>query len=74
MDFTKIQTLLVTILGLVFLLVAIKIAMSSRKAKYADTARTGVNGAVAMVFVAIGLGAIGFAAFGTKILDMLGIS
>lgn len=66
--------ILLGVFGLVILLVAVRIAAGAKKAQYADTARTGANVFIAMVFVAIGFGAISYAAFGKQILSALGIS
>ena len=66
--------ILLGVFGLVILLVAVQIAAKSKKAQYADTARTSANVFVAIVFLAIGSGAIAYAAFGTQILQAFGIS
>lgn len=73
MDFSKIQTLLLAVLGIVIVASAVMVASKSHKAQYAETTRTGFNNLVAIVIASIGLGAIGFAAFGGKILSQLGI-
>lgn len=65
---------LLGLFGLIILVVAVKIAAGAKKAQYADTARTSANVFVAMVFLAIGLGAITYASFGKKILAAFGIS
>jgi hypothetical protein len=72
-DEGKIQTLLLAVFGLVVIVVGIALAAGARKAQYSETARVGFNTFVAIVIVAIGMGAIGFAAFGKKVLDALGI-
>ena len=72
--FDNVGKILVGVFGLVILLVAVKIAAGAKKAQYADTARTSANVFIAMVFLAIGLGAVGYAAFGGKILHAFGVS
>lgn len=72
-DEGKIQTLLLAVFGLVIIGVGIALAAGAKKAQYSETARVGFNTFVAIVIVAIGMGAIGFAAFGRKILTALGI-
>ena len=72
-DEGKVQTLLLAVFGLVIIVVGIALAAGARKAQYSETARLGVNTLVAIVIVAIGMGAIGFAAFGRQILNALGI-
>lgn len=73
MDFSKIQTLLLAILGIAILATSVMLASKSHKAQYSETARTGFNTMVSIVIAAIGLGAIAFAAFGGKVLSQLGI-
>lgn len=72
--FDSTSKVLLGVFGLVILVVALRIAAGSKKAQYADTARTSANAVVAMVFLAIGLGAVGYAAFGREILASFGIS
>jgi hypothetical protein len=72
-DQGKVQTLLLALFGVVIIGVGIAVAAGAKRAKYSDTARVGFNTFVAIVIVAIGMGAIGFAAFGKKILTALGI-
>ena len=72
-DEGKAQTLLLAVFGLVIVGVGIAVAASAKRAQYSDTARVGFNTFVAIVIVAIGMGAIGFAAFGRKILTALGV-
>ncbi len=72
-DETKVQNLLIMVFGVVVLMTAIAVAASSKRARYAETARTSFNVLVGIVLAAIGLGAIGFAAFGGKVLSALGL-
>jgi hypothetical protein len=72
-DQGKVQTLLLAIFGLVVIVVGIAIAAGAKRAQYSETARVGFNTLVAIVIVAIGMGAVGFAAFGNKVLSALGI-
>lgn len=72
-DQGKVQTLLLAVFGLVIIIVGIAIAAGAKRAQYSETARVGFNTIVAIVIVAMGMGAIGFAAFGRKILAALGI-
>ena len=72
-DQGKVQTLLLALFGVVIIGVGVAVAAGAKRAKYSDTARVGFNTFVAIVIVAIGMGAIGFAAFGKKILTALGI-
>lgn len=72
-DEGKVQTLLLAVFGLVIIGVGIALAAGARKAQYSETARVGFNTFVAIVIVAIGMGAIGFATFGKKILSAFGI-
>lgn len=72
-DEGKVQTLLLAIFGLVVICVGIALAASAKRAQYSETARVGFNTFVAIVVVAIGMGALGVAAFGRKILSALGI-
>lgn len=72
-DEGKVQTLLLAIFGLVVIVVGIALAAGAKRAQYSETARVGFNTLVAIVIVAIGMGAIGFAAFGKSILAAFGI-
>lgn len=72
--FAATSKVLLGVIGLVILVVALKIMAGAKKAQYSDTARTGANVVVGMVFVAIGLGAVGYAAFGTQILASFGVT
>ncbi|MFL6025803.1 MAG: hypothetical protein ACJ72G_07345 [Friedmanniella sp.] len=72
-DEGKVQTLLLAVFGLVIIGVGITVAARAKKAQYSETARVGFNTFVAIVIVAIGMGAVGFASFGRKILTALGI-
>lgn len=72
-DQGKVQTLLLAVFGLVVIVVGIAIAAGAKRAQYAETARVGFNTLVAIVIVAVGMGAVGFAAFGTKVLNALGV-
>lgn len=73
-DQGKVQTLLLAVFGLVVIVVGIAIAAGAKRAQYSETARVGFNTIVAIVIVAMGMGAIGFATFGKKILTALGIA
>ncbi|QDP94805.1 hypothetical protein FOE78_01720 [Microlunatus elymi] len=73
-DEGKIQTLLLAVFGLVVIAVGIAIAAGAKRAQYSETARVGFNTMVSIVIVAVGLGAVGVAAFGGKVLDALGIN
>ena len=73
-DEGKVETLLLGIFGLVIIVVGIALAAGAKRAAYSETARIGFNTLVSMVIVAIGMGAIGVAAFGGKVLDAFGIS
>lgn len=73
-DQAKVQTLLLAVFGLVVVAVGIAIAASAKRAQYSETARVGFNTIVAIVIVAMGMGAIGFAAFGKQVLSALGIA
>jgi len=73
-DQGKVQTLLLAVFGLVVIVVGIALAAGAKRAQYSETARVGFNTLVAIVIVAIGMGAIGFAAFGHKVLTTFGIS
>jgi hypothetical protein len=72
-DEGKLQTLLLMVFGVVILIVAIAVAATAKRAKYSETVRVGFNVVVSIVLVAVGLGAIGYAAFGTQVLEALGI-
>ena len=72
-DEGKLQTLLLMVFGVVILIVAIAVAATAKRAKYSETVRVGFNVVVSIVLVAVGLGAIGYAAFGTQVLEGLGI-
>lgn len=72
-DFGKIQTLLLAVFGLVVVVVGIALAAGAKRAQYSETARVGFNTIAAIAIVAIGLGAVGFAAFGKQVLSTLGI-
>ena len=72
-DEAKVQTVLLMVFGAVILIIAIAVAATAKRARYSETARVGFNVVVSMVLVAIGLGAIGFAAFGQQILEALGV-
>lgn len=73
-DQVKVQTLLLAVFGLVVIVIGIAIAANAKKAQYSETARIGFNTLVAIVIVAVGMGAVGFAAFGRKVLTALGIN
>ncbi|GAB3919952.1 hypothetical protein GCM10011575_35890 [Microlunatus endophyticus] len=70
----KVQTLLLAVFGLVVIVVGIALAAGAKRGQYSETARVGFNTLVAIVIVAVGMGAIGFAAFGHKVLTALGVS
>jgi len=72
-DQGKVQTLLLAVFGLVVIIVGIALAAGAKRAQYSETARVGFNTMVAIVIVAIGMGAIGFAAFGKQVLATFGI-
>jgi hypothetical protein len=72
-DQGKVQTLFLAVFGLVVIAVGIGLAAGAKKAQYAETARVGFNTFVAIVIVAIGMGAVGVAAFGRKVLTALGV-
>lgn len=72
--FDNTTKLLIGVFGLIVVVVALRIAASAKKAQYSETARTGANVFVAMIFVAIGVGAVGYAAFGEKVLRAFGVS
>ena len=71
-DEGKIQTLLLAVFRLVIIGVGIALAARAKKAHYSETARLGFNTVVAIAIVAIGMGAIGFAAL-RRILTALSI-
>jgi hypothetical protein len=73
-DQGKVQTLLLGVFGLVVIVVGIALAAGAKRAQYSETARVGFNTLVAIVIVAVGMGAIGFAAFGQKVLNALGVN
>ncbi|MBO0811200.1 MAG: hypothetical protein J2P23_04050 [Microlunatus sp.] len=73
-DQGKVQTLLLAVFGLVVIVVGIAIAAGARRAQYSETARVGFNTLVAIVIVAVGMGAVGFAAFGKRVLTALGLN
>lgn len=73
-DQGKVQTLLLAVFGLVVIVVGIAIAAGARRAQYSETARIGFNTLVAIVIVAVGMGAVGFAAFGKRVLTALGLN
>lgn len=73
MDLSKIQTLLLSIFGIVIIIAAISLAAKSKKAQYSDTARTSVTVFAAIIIAGIGLGAITISTFGSKILTQLGV-
>lgn len=68
------QKLLIGILGLVIIIAGIFIVSKSSRAQYSETARVSFNVIVGVVIAAIGLGALGFAVFGKRVLDFLGLS
>lgn len=74
MDTSQLQQLMIGIFGLVLIYSGISIAGKSGKAQYSETARTGFNVGVSIVIVAIGLGGLAYAAFGKKILALLGLA
>jgi hypothetical protein len=74
MDFTKIQTLMLAVLGLVIIAAAIRLGAGAKKAQYSESARVGFNVLIAIVIAAIGLGAIVVPTFGGKILDTIGVT
>jgi hypothetical protein len=69
-----VERLLLSVLGLVIIVVAIRLGGRANNAQYAETARVGFNTVVAIVIGAIGAGAIVFAVFGERILGALGFN
>lgn len=69
-----VQQLLLSVLGLVIIVVAIRLGGRANSAQYSETARVGFNTLVAIVIGAIGAGAIVFAVFGEQILVALGFT
>ena len=69
-----VQRLLLSVLGLVIIVVAIRLGGRANNAQYSETARVGFNTVVAIVIGAIGAGAIVFAVFGERILTALGFN
>ena len=68
------EKLLLSVLGLVIIIVAIRLGGRANSAQYSETARVGFNTVVAIVIGAIGAGAIVFAVFGERILGALGFN
>lgn len=73
-DSSVVQRLLLSILGLVIIIVAIRIGGRANNAQYSETARVGFNTLVAIVIGGIGAGTIAFAVFGKQILQTFGIT
>jgi hypothetical protein len=69
-----VEKLLMSVLGLVIIVVAIRLGGRANRAQYSETARVGFNTVVAIVIGAIGAGAIVFAVFGQRILTTLGFN
>jgi hypothetical protein len=69
-----VERLLLSVLGLVIIVVAIRLGGRANNAQYSETARVGFNTVVAIVIGAIGAGAIVFAVFGERILGALGFN
>ena len=69
-----VEKLLLSVLGLVIIVVAIRLGGRANSAQYSETARVGFNTVVAIVIGAIGAGAIVFAVFGERILGALGVN
>jgi uncharacterized membrane protein YcaP (DUF421 family) len=69
-----VEKLLLSVLGLVIIVVAIRLGGRANNAQYSETARVGFNTVVAIVIGAIGAGAIVFAVFGERILTALGFN
>jgi hypothetical protein len=69
-----VEKLLMSVLGLVIIVVAIRLGGRANRAQYSETARVGFNTIVAIVIGAIGAGAIVFAVFGQRILTTFGFN
>lgn len=70
---SAVQKVLMAVFGLVLIIAGIRLGGRSHNAQYHETARTGFNVFVSIVIVAIGLGSIGYSAFGKQILTTFGI-
>jgi hypothetical protein len=73
-DPSVVQKLLLSVLGLVIIIVAIRIGGRANNAQYSETARVGFNTLVAIVIGGIGAGTIAFAVFGKQLLATFGIT
>jgi hypothetical protein len=73
-DPSVVQKLLLSVLGLVIIIVAIRVGGRANNAQYSETARVGFNTLVAIVIGGIGAGTIAFAVFGRQLLATLGIT
>ena len=67
-----VEKLLMSVLGLVIIVVAIRLGGRANRAQYSDTARIGFNMVLAIVIAAIGAGAISYAVFGKRLLTFFG--
>lgn len=72
-DLSKVETLLLSVGGLVIIVLGIVIVTSAKKAKNSEVASTALNGLIGIVFMAVGAGALTISVFGKKILDTFGI-
>lgn len=72
-DATKVQTLLLSVFGLVIICAGIGLVARARRNDYAETARTGFNVIIGIVVASLGLGTIAVAAFGKKLLQSFGV-
>jgi len=73
-DPSVVQKLLLSVLGLVIIVVAIRIGGRANSAQYSETARVGFNTLVAIVIGGIGAGTLAFAVFGKQLLATFGIT
>ena len=69
-----VQKLLLSVLGLVIIITAIRLGGRANQAQYSETARVGFNTVVAILIGGIGAGAIAFAVFGKQVLEALGVN
>jgi hypothetical protein len=69
-----VQKLLLSVLGLVIIIAAIRLGGRANQAQYSETARVGFNTVIAIVIGGIGAGAIAFAVFGKQVLQALGVN
>ena len=69
-----VRDVLLVVAGIVTMVVGSSIISRSKKADYAEVARTSVNSVIGLVIVAMGAGAVGVVAFGQKIAGWLGLA